>query len=600
MTASNELASTGHNSGSLRLTGDLEASAGFSSLEKARQVLVFQTIQEAISSVPPRLEATFPRVVNAYTSLTQVVEAAAAGQLREENLTKLESDVEAAGGVIAPGLWSQGDNSIAVFRAATFGALRNNFQPPVVDAALAALNSRLQTLKLNDLGRVFQVIAAFFSPLTHSTSNTAKLQAFNQLDVDRQVLVFRTIQDATIANPPRTEATFSAVVAAFQSEVNLLSSACKGNFSDSNLEDLEASIEAAGGVLAPGTYAKGKQSVASFRSETFKALQPLLSAEVMAAAVSALNARLSEIRPNSLSVLFKEVHTFFMPLLAQGWTSPTLQSFKTLDPHRQSLVFRTIEQAVRHRPDLENTIFSSAVKAIAAEQNILQAAAAGKLSTPLLASLKNSIDECGGFVAPALKSSGEGSVGEFIDTYFLAIARDMPAEVGDAAVAALNAKLQTSSVSSFDDVIRETQNFMEPLITAIQHSPLQPASNKNETLPPAETMLIEEATLVPPLELESPGMGDTPATGELSPSPQDREQTPPLELVDDSAAAHQPSQQEATNALDTVEPLTPQLHDHESPVESAGSEAESTNQSSQQDVRIAYPVETKKNQPYTL
>lgn len=504
MNASNELASTGDSTGALRLTGDLEASAGFSSLEKSRQVLVFQTIQEAISAVPPRLEATFPRVVAAYTSLTHVVDAAAHGQLREDDLARLESDVDAAGGVIAPGLWSQGDNSIAVFRAATFGALRNNFQPPVVDAALAALNARLQTLKLNDLGRVFQVIAAFFSPLTPSTSNTAKLQPFNDLDVDRQVLVFRTLQDASLANPPRAEATFSAVVAAFQAEVGLLRSACEGKLTDDELEALETSIEAAGGVLSPGTYAKGKQSISAFRAETFKALQPLLPAEVMAAAISALNARLREIRPASLSMLFKSVQAFFMPLLAQGWTSPTLQSFKTLEPHRQSLVFRTVETAISSRPDLESTIFSSAVKAICCEQEVLHAASSGKLTPSLLANLKSSIDQCGGLVAPALRSSGEGSVGEFIDTYFMALKRDMSPEVGEAAIAALNAKLQTASVSSFDDVIKETKGFMEPLITAMQHAPLQQASAATETLPPAETILIEEATLVPPLELESP------------------------------------------------------------------------------------------------
>jgi hypothetical protein len=38
----------------------------------------------------------------------------------------------------------------------------------------------------------------------------------------------------------------------------------------------------------------------------------------------------------------------------------------------------------------------------------------------------------------------------------------------------------------------------------MQHAPLQQANTATETLPPAETMLIEEVTLVPPLELESP------------------------------------------------------------------------------------------------
>jgi hypothetical protein len=595
MNASNELASTGDSSGSLRLSGDLEASAGFSSLEKSRQVLVFQTIQEAISAVPPRLEATFPRVVAAYTSLTQVVEAAAQGQLREEDLAKLEMDVDAAGGVIAPGLWSQGDNSIAVFRAATFGALRNHFQPPVFDAALSALNARLQTLKLTDLGRVFQVVAAFFSPLTHSTSNASKLQAFNDLDIDRQVLVFRTIQDASLTNPPRAEATFSAVVAAFQSEVGLLRSACEGRLTDEDLDGLEASIETAGGVLAPGTYAKGKQSISSFRAETFKALQPLLPAEVMASAVSALNARLREIHPTSLPTLFKGVQAFFMPLLAQGWTSPTLQNFKTLDPHRQSLVFRTVETAISSRPDLESTIFSSAVKAICSEQEVLQASATGKLNPALLTNLKSSIDQCGGFIAPSLRSNGEGSVGEFIDTYFMALKRDMPPEVGEAAIAALNAKLQTASVSSFDDVISETKSFMEPLLTAIQHTPLQQAGAATDTLPPADPILIEEATLVPPLEMESPTAPPTPDSNQ----PDDLSQPTGIhtETVD------------SNDAVDTLPEPQYGAEDSHSDIASndaspnAGDDQASSDQTvseSQPYIQIGYPNDSKKNQSYRL
>jgi len=200
----------------LQLTADLEAGARFSSLEKSRQVLVFQTIQEAISAVPPRLEADFPRVVAAYSTLTEVVEAAAAGQLSEEHLAQLEAAIDAAGGVIAPGLWSQGDSSVAAFRAATFGMLRRSFKPAVADAACAALNARLQVLRLNDLGMVFRIIASFFSPLTPTSANTTTLQAFEGLDPNRQVLVFRTIQDATQSAPPRSEATFASVVSAFQ------------------------------------------------------------------------------------------------------------------------------------------------------------------------------------------------------------------------------------------------------------------------------------------------------------------------------------------------------------------------------------------------
>lgn len=503
MNAPNDLVQSGVTGGQ-QLTADLEASAGFSALEKSRQILVFQTMQEAISSVPPRLEATFPRVVAAYITLSEVVDAAANGQLRDEHLARLEADVEAAGGVIAPGLWSQGDNSIAAFRAATFGVLRRNFRAPVMEAACAALNARLQSLKLNDLGRVFQVVAAFFSPLTPSTTNAAKLQAFDALDTDRQVLVFRTMQDAILASPPRTEASFAAVVSAFQSEVELLNTAAAGQINDEALARLEASIEAAGGVLASGIYAQGKRSLASFRAETFKALEPLLPPDVLASAISALNARLQDLKPTSLPVLFKAVRNFFMPLLAQGWNSPTLQTFKGLDPGRQALVFRTIEAAISSHPELEPTIFSSAVKAVGAEQRVILSAASGDLSLPLLQELQMAIEECGGTVAPALKATGEGSVGEFVDTCFTTLNRDMPADVSQAAFGALNAKLRTSPITHFSDVVSVTMAFMQPLVTAMQLAPAQPVASRTETLPPAEPYLIEEVTLVPPLERELP------------------------------------------------------------------------------------------------
>ena len=77
----------------------------------------------------------------------------------------------------------------------------------------------------------------------------------------------------------------------------------------------------------------------------------------------------------------------------------------------------------------------------------------------------------------------------------------MATEVSDAAISALNARLQAASVSNFNDVIRETTTFMEPLIMALQLSPLQPASSPKDSLPPAEMMVIEAAQLMPPLVL---------------------------------------------------------------------------------------------------
>ena len=487
------------------LPGDLEVSAGFATLDKSRQVLVFQTIQEAISAVPPRREATFPRVVAAYTSLTRLVESAASGQLSDEDLARLETDVEAAGGVIAPGLWSQGDNSIAAFRAATFGMLRKNFSPAVVDAAIVALNARLQTLKLNDLGRIFQVMANFFSPLTSTTNNAPRLQTFESLEPERQVLVFKTMQEATLCSPPRSEATFGSVVAAFRAEQDLLRCAADGQLSDAQFAAFESSVEAAGGVLAPATYAQGKLSIGSFRAETFRALQTILPADVLPAAISALNARLRDLRPTNLPALFKAVRTFFNPLLSQAPNTPALQNFKTLDPARQAQVFRTVELSIASHPELESSIFSASVKAVCAEQAVIEDAASGRLSPASLQQLKSVILECGGCVAPDLRATGEGSIGDFIDSTFATLERDMPPEVCQAAIAALNAKLSSTPVSSIDDIKSIAGSFLEPLLTVVVNSPSMRQAPQPETLPPAEPAQMEEFILVPPLEQELPG-----------------------------------------------------------------------------------------------
>ena len=565
-----------------QLTADLEAAAGFPSLEKSRQVLVFQTIQEAISAVPPRLEASFPRVVAAYTTLSEVVDAAAAGHLSDDHLARLEADIEVAGGVIAPGLWSQGESSVAAFRAATFGMLRRSFRPAVVDAACAALNARLQVLKLNDLGMVFQVIAAFFSPLTPTTGNTSNLLAFESLDAESQVLVFRTIQDAIQSVPPRSDATFPSVVNAFHAEFQLLRQAAEGQLSDDLLAQLETAIQAAGGVLSPATYAQGKQSVASFRAETFKALQPLLPGEVLTAAVAALNVRLRHLRPGSLGDLFKAVRSFFMPLLGQGWNSPTLQTFKALDPERQTLVFRTIELAIGDRPDLETTIFSSAVKAIAAERTLVVCADQGQLSLDNLQSLQSAIDECGGVIAPMLRSSGEGSLGEFIETCFLRPGREMPVEVRQASMAALNAKLSSTTINGVSDLVATTWDFIQPLLTALQHSTGIAPAPRHEPLPSASDQQQRlRVSLVPPLNREqsepssqaaaSPPSGSSPVQLQSEPGmPAETQQTlrvtlvPPLQQGPGGApSSTEASTKAANNQVNLTVTLVPPPTDQE-------------------------------------
>jgi hypothetical protein len=274
---------------------DLSEAQGIAQLDKARQILVFQTIQEVITANPPRPEATFER-----------------GLLSDDDLARLEQDVDAAGGVIAPGLVSQGENSLTAFGAATFGLLSRHFSPTVADAACLALNARLKTLQLNELGRVFHAIAEFFGPLT--PTNSATLQSFHALDASRQVRVFDTISSAITAVPARSEASFEAVVKAYQAERNVIQAAADGSLSRAQVEDLQQAIARCGGLLAPDRRAEGPGSIAEFLASCFAALDDSMPAAVVEAAITALNVELKASAPDTLEEVIRLTEAFIAPL----------------------------------------------------------------------------------------------------------------------------------------------------------------------------------------------------------------------------------------------------------------------------------------------
>lgn len=441
-----------------------QAVEGFTWLTTNRQVLVFQTIQEAHSASPPRLEATFENVLTAYITLSRVVNAASLGRLTEADLAKLESDIISAGGVIAPGLRSQGENSLASFRAATFGLVNRHYSSAVAASIRAALNAHLASLKLADLGEVFQAIAAFLEPLIPTPDPSASLELFDQFDGRRQIFVFETIRDAIIANPPRREATFEAVVGAFQAEIMLLESAQAGSFSTDLLSRLEACIAAAGGKLAPDIYAVGDHSVSAFHQSTLQFLEGALATEVFPAVLSCLNVRLRGFQAKDLHALFEAVENFLGPLLPSCWDTPTMKDFRSLDPRRQILVFRTIELMLNNELQaVDDSMFIAAVNALVAERSILEAAGQGMLSAELLDNFCACIDTCGGMLASGIRSQGAGSIGEFVDVSFNSLQASLPVAVYQAIVSALNAKLKISGCSDIDGLMAEVYHFTRPL-----------------------------------------------------------------------------------------------------------------------------------------
>lgn len=440
-----------------------DGSAALADLDQSCQILVFQTLQDALTASPPRPEATFERVVKAYATLSRVVRAAADGRLTDAHLAELEQDIEIAGGEISPGLKSKGLNSLATFRAAGFGLLADGFDPLVVRAVCSALNARLQVLAIADIDDLFRAVKGFFADLEPVAANQTALQSFAQLDVERQVLVFESMKAAIQAQPPRHDATFSSLVAAYLAERDVLQSARQGLLDDGALAHLENSLVLAGGVIEPGLWAHGRSSVAAFRAETFRVLQPLLPADVLKAALESLNAGLRESQPLSVFHVFESTRRFFAPLLNENWDSQTLRSFRALDLARQASVFKTIEMSLATNPGLEASIFASAVKAISQERFVVESAAQGLLALQMLQDLRSAIELCGGVIAPGIRSDGVGSIAEFCDQCFVALARVMPKDVYRAAMAAMNTSLKTSAIGSLDDLVAVVRGFTAPL-----------------------------------------------------------------------------------------------------------------------------------------
>jgi len=390
---------------------------GFSRLNHSCKILVFQTLEDASTANPPRTEASFKRVVEAYLTLADVVDKAKHGELSDTDLSALEEAIAAVGGTIAPGIYAQGENSLAAFRAATFGRLGRYYSAGVVDAACRALNAHLKSLEDHDPGHIFQAIADFFAPLIPSSASLSGLQIFFRLDPRRQVLVFETIRAGINAGPSRNLASFQRVVAAYQAERAVLQAAARGTLVAEHLVELQDAIETAGGTLAPAIHATGPGSVAATRAATFKAAQSMRSPEVHQAALAALNAYLRELGAYELHPLLEGIERFFYPLFSID-DRECQESWRSLDAHHQLLVFNSVEIALAREPELKDSIVGRVVMAFACMQKLLAAAAEGSLTRELVDDLHQAITLCGGVIAPNLHAEGQGSVGEFRETCF--------------------------------------------------------------------------------------------------------------------------------------------------------------------------------------
>jgi hypothetical protein len=464
---------------------------GFAWLSRNRQVLVFQTIEDALSSSPPRPDATFDNVVAAYNAVTKTVSAANNGSFSDATLADLENSIRAAGGQIAPGLRSQGEQSVASFRAASFGELGNRYDPVVVDAVQRSLSVYLKSLDIDDLGQVFEAVASFLNPVLHGEDNPSAYAAFQQFDNSIKANVFLTIEDALVSSPPRLEASFDAIVSAFSTERQLLESSKTGSFSENLLKRYESAISAAGGKLYPSTTSSGDASISSYRKHVFDAVNSVLSEDVKSAAEFCLNCILKRLKPADPVALLRVVKTFYSPLIPGNWDSPSFKSFNGLSESKKILVFKTLELIASHSGEYGPPAFQRAVKASTAELAVLEAASFGQLNADVLGDLLDAVVDCGGSVAGGMTAYGPGSIGELLDVFYIYAVKALPQEVFLAANSALNARLRTLSSLSILEVLASAKSFVMPLISTLKQSDFGLKSAEPVTLqvPPAEDSL---------------------------------------------------------------------------------------------------------------
>lgn len=435
----------------------------FNLLTKNRQILLLKTIESGVSSSPPRTQATFDNVLIAYVSLTRVVDSAAEGTLSLQHLLDLESDVRNAGGVIAPGLHSDGSKSLSSFRESTFGSISARYSTYVAKAVFSSLNTYLRSLRPSDIGDVFRFIRSFLAPLLFEPGQSNAYDLFISFSDNQKSLVLATIQDSIESSPTRPEgAVFEAVVRAYHSLNCLLINAKQGSIVPTLLDDLVAAISSAGGKILPSIYARGDVSVAAFKRYTFEYLSETYEQIVCDAVLSSLNLRLSGTTFPTLDTFFVSVKTILAPLLSLSQETDSSKLFRSLDATRQVSVFGTLDLCIVNRPDTIEDAFALVVSAFFLERNFLESCTNGLFSLDILQELRQSIIRCGGVLSNGLVAEGPQSVGSFYDDTAMPLKRALPDEVFSALISALNAKLRQVPLSSVNDFLSLAIDFLAP------------------------------------------------------------------------------------------------------------------------------------------
>jgi len=469
----------------------------FTKLTPERQLNVFRTIQEGIESHPPRPQATFINVCMAYAAEQFLLDAAREGRLDHAKVTALQQHVDDAGGVLCHGLSSQGANSIGDFRESTFGRLERVLTPEVQASALQALNSRLKQQPPHTIDELFGGVRQFLEPTFGQTPSG--ISSLADLDGAMQRRLFDTM--AAGAADPRGLVAQPNVVAALQAERAVVQAARLGQLQEGQLIDLERSIDAAGGEIAPGLRSKGPGSVATFRSSLFGWVSDNLPVRVQPAALWTLNALLAHRAPAGLDDVFAGGAEFLEPLQRQG-------PFQGLRLERQVRVFETLRDSFHSRPALHSQRFSdtfaAVVRALDLEQEVVGAPGAGRPFVEQITQLDKALEATGRLLVTDDEAASADNIHAFCTGPLDRIRNGLPPDLAQACFAALNSRLATAQPTHTGtrEMVASASTFLEPVLKSLDLQADRAGTDLPEPSPLSEGQRAVAVPLQPPVAPE--------------------------------------------------------------------------------------------------
>jgi len=445
-----------------KMMGSQEAASLFNALEKRRKILVFKTIKDGIESKPRREEASFENCVQAYTALQTLVHHSSDGSLEVKHFVELRAAIELAGGVIAPGLKSEGEQSLGVFLDQTFLRFQSCYEDEVFSACMSCLNTGLRQIKPEDAGTVFQTISSFFNKI-YDFSTEGHVTSFNELTSESQVDTLATLEKAICKTKGRIDSLYESCISAISSYTEAISNANSGHLSISEIDQLRESVTAIGGTIV----IRGKQIEAGEVIAVLDLPRGLLGGTINEELIDHINTRLGQILSdeNSKAALVSaKTIEFLTPISHASNEKELIELFNSFAIQTQKDLCDSFFDHLLKGLTPEKCDIHSLTKAFGMLFQIIEQAKNGSLTETSFDLLQEAIEDCGGSIAPKIMAKGPDSIQSFKQATFSKLNECQDRDVVEAVFDALNAQLRaTETIDSINDILIICADFIAPI-----------------------------------------------------------------------------------------------------------------------------------------